>query len=627
VTHSQSHSGAVRRCVLALFVCSWTASGAGHAHAGDAMGANALQLDPGLGGVSAAQELKRLTAAPELRAAPANRPPLPGANALQLDPGLGRVTAAPELRAAPTDRTSAAVSSAAHAAPAQPCPTPPPSAPTRRTFPSNALPYRVFPAAWQAVLDKLVGDEVVPGALVIVKSPVWGVRVGTAGLAEIATRTPMSPGQQFRIGSVSKVFTGQAVLRLEQEGRLRLTDPVLKFLGDDPIVKDIPNIEKVTVADLLQMKSGIANYLTTDILVSVRANPSIHYSPDQLMKGLGKSAPQPIPPDFAPGQTYPDPYWSQLFKPRLPEPAPYPFWYYSNSNYVLLGMVIEKVTHLPVADAIQLYVIDRAGLRDTFFATDEKRTPTMRGYTQYDAIGTNKIYNDWCDVTGTNPSYAWTAGAVVSTPWDLLRFLETMFRSDRLLNAGTKDKWFSFASADIHLGWAPIEYGAGALMQAHRAYGDFRGHGGAYPGYKTLIYYFPDAQTSFVLASNTWDQTGPQAPEVVMLDAIMTLVKSSVTAPSPHNSGVIGAPGKVQLRWQTGRVYGDGYNIYLGTDPDHVDSATTAAHSDVTLYRSKVNSVEVDALELDETYFWRVDTVDGDRTIPGPLWQFTTVGP
>jgi CubicO group peptidase (beta-lactamase class C family) len=620
MTHSQCATGAVRRYVLPLLVCGWTATSASFAHAGDVMGANALQLSPRLGRLD---DLK-LRAAPSNQALPGAAPGATGANALQLSPGLARARTALEQRAA----QAAAPAAPGAAPPPEPCPTPPASAPPPQAFPSNALPYRPFPAAWQAVLDKMVSDKTVPGALVIVKSPIWGVRLGTAGLSEITTQTPMSPGQQFRIGSVSKVFTGQTVLSLEQEGRLKLTDPVLKFLGDDPVVKDIPDIENETVADLLQMKSGITNYLTEDILVSVRTNPSIHYSPDQLMRVLGKSASPTIPPDFAPGQTYSDPYWWELFKPLgVSEPAPYPYWYYSNSNYVLLGMIIEKITGMPAADAIKQYVIDRAGMRDTFFATDEKPTPAMRGYTHLDALGGTKIYNDWCDVTGTNPSYAWTAGAVVSTPWDLLQLLETMFRTERLLNAGTKDKWYSFASSDIHLGWAPTEYGTGALMQAHRAYGDFRGHGGAYPGYKTLIYYFPDAQTSFVLASNTWDQTGPVAPEVAMLESIMTLVKSAVTTPSPQNSDRYGAPGKVRLSWQAGRVYGDGYNIYLGTNADQVDSASMGSHPGVTLHHSYGNSIEVDALQPRETYFWRVDTVAGDRIISGPLWRFTTERP
>jgi D-alanyl-D-alanine carboxypeptidase len=227
-------------------------------------------------------------------------------------------------------------------------------------------------------------------------------------------------------------------------------------------------------------------------------------------------------------------------------------------------------------------------------------------------------------VTATNPSYAWTAGAVVSTPWDLLHFLETMFTTEQLLNNGTKEKWLTFVSADIHLGWADMEYGVGGLMQPHRRYGDFRGHGGAYPGYKTLIYYFYDSQTSFVLASNTWDQAGAEGPEVAMLDMIMPLVKSPATTPRPENGATVDslADGKAKFAWQAGRIYGDGYNIYIGTDGTKVDSATAASHDGVHMVSVKENVAEIGNLAPDTTYYWRVDTITKDTQVTGPLWRF-----
>jgi D-alanyl-D-alanine carboxypeptidase len=511
--------------------------------------------------------------------------------------------------------------------PGQACPVPPPASAPSSAMPSNALPFRPFPVTWQAVLDKFVADNVVPGAVVIVKSPSWGVRVGTAGFANIANRTKPGPEEQFRVGSVTKVFTAQTILQLEQEGLLKLTDPVLKFLSGDAIVRAIPNIEKVTVADLLQMKSGITSYTTDKLSIAVRTDPSKSYTPDDLMAILGPNATPVLSPDFTPGETYPDPYWFELYKVlKVPKPSNYPYWYYSNSNYILLGMIIQKVTRMPAVSAIQRYVMNKLGLKDTFLATDAKYIPAMRGYTQYDALNQNKIYTDWCDVTATNPSYAWTAGAIISTPWDLLHLLESMFETQRMLNDGTKEKWLTFVSADIHLGWAPIDYGVGALMQPHRPYGDFRGHGGAYPGYKALIYYFYDARTSFVLATNTWDQSGESAPEVAMLDKLMPLVKSSVTTPHPENEGLVrvGPRGKAKLAWQTGRVYGDSFNVYLGKDANKVDVADAHSHSGTALVVTTENFTEIGNLAPGKTYYWRVDTIAKDVQITGPLWRFRT---
>lgn len=494
--------------------------------------------------------------------------------------------------------------------------------------PSNALPSLPFPPAWQKILTDLTASGAIPGAVVIIKSPAWGVRVGTAGYADLATRTAIGPGQQFRIGSVTKIFMAQTILQLEQEGRLRLTDPVTKYLGGDPVVAGIPHINDITIAELLQMDSGITNYLgAPSIGYSPQVTPQQGFTPDQLMGVLSTAnGVTPLAPDFAPHATYPNPYWVTLFQSAPPEPAPYPFWYYSNSNYILLGMVAEKVSGIAADQVISHYVIEKLGLGDTFFALDDSRNPAMHGYTKWGSIPYPvQVYNDWCDVTATNPSYAWTAGAVVSTPWDLLKLSESMFKTDLLLNQGTKVKWYDFASADIHIGWQVMGYGMGGLMQPTRWYGMARGHGGAFPGYKTLLYYFFDEDTSFILATNTWDKDW----EVVMLDSLMALAASAVTTPSPANGAAGVMPdglSDVPVRWQAGRLYGPIYQVYWGGDPAAVNAATAEQHPGVQM-STTTQPWAVLSADGGRTVYWRVDTArpgDPVPVVPGPVWSFTT---
>ncbi len=493
--------------------------------------------------------------------------------------------------------------------------------------PSNALPAMPFPAAWQKVLTDLTTSGAVPGAVVIIKSPAWGVRVGTAGYADLATKAPMAPGLQFRVGSISKIFLAQTILQLEQEGRLRLTDPVIKYLGGDPVIAGIPHINDITVAQLLQMDSGITNYLgAPKIGYSPQVAPQKAFTPDQLMSVLSTANGEtPLPPDFAPRATYPNPYWVTLFQSAPPAPAPYPFWYYSNSNYILLGMIAEQVSGLPADQVISRYVIDRLGLGDTYFARDDSRTPAMHGYTKWGSIPYPvQVYDDWCDVTALNPSYAWTAGAIVSTPWDLLKLSEAMFKTDALLNQGTKVKWYNFASADIHIGWQVMGYGMGGLMQPTRWYGMARGHGGAFPGYKSLLYYFFDEDTSFILATNTWDKDW----EAVALDALMPLVSSAVTTPEPPNGawGVVRQGSSAVVRWQAGRLYGSLYQVYAGTDATAVDAATMDNVPPGVVLTTAMTPVAVVSADAGRTLYWKVDTYrpgDPVPVIPGPLWSFT----
>lgn len=529
---------------------------------------------------------------------------------------------------------------------------PPPASPKellRRS--SNTMPSSPFPATWQRVMDTLVANGGIPGAVIIVRSPDWGVRVGVAGVANLSTKQPMSPDLHFRVGSVTKAFFAQAILRLEQQGKIQLTAPVLTYLGDNPVVKGIPGIEKLTVVNLLQMSSGIANYLGWDnVGFSPQITPQRSFKPEELIAAVSTTGvpkdqkPYGVPPEsptFPPGATYANPYWVSLFASTPPAPPQYPAWDYSNTNYILLGLIAEKVTGLTAEEVVKREVFDVAGLKDTYFATDTKNLPTMHGYTKWGSIPyPAQVYDTWCDVTSTNPTYAWTAGAIVSTPWDLLKFEDAMFRTDTLLNKGTKNKWYTFVSADIHIGWQPMQYGVGGLMQPERSYGTARGHGGAFPGYKTLLYYFYDQETSFVLATNTWDDTCvlPRDPaistneagqcEAVMLDAIMPQVSSAVTTPRPERDARVSiADGAVAVQWQAGRIYGKSYDVYWGTDRSAVDSASKDHHPGTEL--TSVTHVTARlAVNPNTTYYWRVDTVDPDNKILplviGPTWKFQT---
>ena len=198
-------------------------------------------------------------------------------------------------------------------------PASPASPPLRRS--TDALPYRPFPATWQRRIDGLAANNSIPGAVIIVKSPDWGVRVGVAGVANLVSHEPMSPDLQFRVGSVSKAFLAQAILRLEQEGKLKLTDTLLTHLGDNPIVAGIPDAGRITVANLLQMTSGTANYLdATSIAYSPQVTPDRAFTPDDLMGVLSANGPavpglpsgQPlVGPYFDPGATYPNPFWKR----------------------------------------------------------------------------------------------------------------------------------------------------------------------------------------------------------------------------------------------------------------------------------------------------------------------------
>ncbi|HEX8171691.1 MAG TPA: serine hydrolase domain-containing protein [Thermoanaerobaculia bacterium] len=495
--------------------------------------------------------------------------------------------------------------------------------------------YKPFPATWQQALDQYTNKQnpnaaITPGAVVIIQSPQWGTRVGTSGYANIETKVAPRPDHHFRVGSVTKMFVAQTVLALEQQGKLKLNDQVAKYLSDDPTVMAIPNISLMTIGMLMQHISGMANYLGNPTIgSSYLTTPTRAFTPNELMAALAPNSTPVLSPFFMPLTGFTNPYWT-LTGSAPPEPGQYPSWFYSNSNYILLGMIIEEVTGKPVQDAIEQYVIKPLGLTDTYFALDPSiPADMMHGYTHQDWTLQYREFPEWKDVTVLNPSYAWSAGAIVSTPSDLLRFAKGIFETNTILNAGTKRKWLNFTSADME--WFNVDYGVGGIMQPHRMYGDARGHGGAIPGYKTLVYHFFDTDTYFIEALNTMDQYAPTTPpEVAILDTLMPLVQGTAMEP-----GATPARDSVTLTWQPGMYYGE-FNVYVGADCSAVENGTTGLMTKTT----QTPKATFTGLKPDTDYCWRVDSVptpplavlpvplDGPPNVPslvqGLVWRFHT---
>ncbi|MBF9129710.1 beta-lactamase family protein [Plantactinospora sp. S1510] len=214
-----------------------------------------------------------------------------------------------------------------------------------------------------------------------------------AGVADLATGTPARPGDRFRIGSNTKAFVSTVLLQLVGERRLRLDDPVERWL---PGMVRGPGVDgtKISVRQLLNHTSGIwdptrersfwAPYLDQQDWDYV-------YPPRGVV-----AASVAHPPDFAPGTS----------------------WAYSNTNYLLAGFVIEAVTGRDAVTEIQRRIIRPLGLSETSFPVTD---PEIHGrhLHGHDLAGR--------DITRFSPSYDWTAGAMISTTTDLARFHRALF--------------------------------------------------------------------------------------------------------------------------------------------------------------------------------------------------------
>lgn len=305
-----------------------------------------------------------------------------------------------------------------------------------------------------------MADERVPGMSVAVQDPRLGFFSRSYGLGDVTSAAPYRGRSHVRIASISKTFTGIAVLRLVDRGKLSLKDKLGKF------VPGIPNGNQITIRQLLGMTGGIYDFTRNDAFnAAFSANPNIPWDPGDVLRILRDPANRP---DFPPGE-------------RVS---------YSDSNYVLLGIIIKKVTGNSPRRVIQNKLLRPKGLTETLFPnTSAMGRPFNRGYYAGDD-GTGVLR----DYTFLNPDVPWTAGSMISNTADLLEWSETLGRGE-LLSKGLFKKQREFRQ--IPNPGLNVWYGLGLFKLA-----GFIGHNGAIYGYNTAMFYLPRARASIVVTGN-----------------------------------------------------------------------------------------------------------------------------
>jgi D-alanyl-D-alanine carboxypeptidase len=310
-------------------------------------------------------------------------------------------------------------------------------------------------AAQTAAIQAAFADEAIPatvGAVAVVKDPACGSRYFTRGASTDVPETAL-----HLIGSSTKTYIASLVLLLVEEGKVALTDPVAKW------IPDVPGGDAVEVGHLLNHTSGIYNY-TSDTFFLLAAALQQKYEPRDLLDiAFGK------PPSFAPG-------------------APGK-WEYSNTNYVILGMIIEAVTGAEVAEVLRERILTPIGAEATFFNGSEP----LEGEIAYGQsfLGTN-------GATFLDPSATWCAGNIVATLGDLVDWAERRgsgsFHSPamqaEMMTGAPTGLDFSYGSALVM-----VEPASAALNGNGPAFG----HGGDTPGYHSMALYFPEKKATIAV--------------------------------------------------------------------------------------------------------------------------------
>ncbi|MGW1620571.1 serine hydrolase domain-containing protein [Streptomyces sp. NPDC002172] len=360
---------------------------------------------------------------------------------------LGTLTVPPVV-AAP------APAPAAFAAPS-PVPSPSGSQDVRAMTPAVA---RQLDAAVQHVMR----EADVPGVTVGVWTPGQRDYVRSFGVANKATGQTMSPDLYMRIGSETKTFTVTAVLQLVDQGKVGLDDPIGTYLDG------VPGGDRITLRELAGMRSGLFNYSEdADFFKALTSDPQRSFTPRQL---LGYAFRHPAM--FPPGEKFS----------------------YSNTNLILLGLLVEKESGQRLGDYLEQHVLEPAGMSRTLFPTgNEFPTPHAQGYTNQTATG--KVE----ETAGWNPSWGWAAGAMISDLDDLHTWARTVatgvFPDGRtMVGPAVQKQRLTTPSTGIQ--------GAGYGLGIFDVQG-WIGHNGSLPGYESLTVHLPSARTSVVVLLNT----------------------------------------------------------------------------------------------------------------------------
>jgi D-alanyl-D-alanine carboxypeptidase len=329
------------------------------------------------------------------------------------------------------------------------------------------------PALEQA-LDRLVADGV-PGAITLQRQggQEWHAQ---SGVADLRTREPIRARQRFRIGSITKSVVSTVALQLVAERRLRLNDTVERWL---PGI--VPNGDAITVRQLMNHTSGIYNYSDLPFYLQILRNPLKTWRPRQLVDYAVAH-----PPLFAPGTS----------------------WSYSNTNYILLGLIVAAAGGTPeplrfAAPALDVYRRIVAPLRlwhTSFPLTDpDIHGPHAHGYIidPPPELGLPAIL----DTTRMNMSWSWTAGAIISTLDDVADFHRALF-TGKLLGANQQRELQTTVPTN-----AGVDYGLG-VYKLQTPCGTAWGHDGGTPSSVTHSLTSPDGRRQAVLMvnreGNTW---------------------------------------------------------------------------------------------------------------------------
>lgn len=351
--------------------------------------------------------------------------------------------------------------------------------------------------------------EGAPGAMARFTGP-DGVQARTVGVRDRDSGAAMDVRARFRIGSVSKTFSSVVLLQLAEEKKLDLDAPVNRYLPG--LLPD----DRITVRHLLRHRSGLADY--TDAMFE-HTVPGFEAVRNRVF-------------------SYQELVDLSLSEPRTTEPGV--AYKYSNTNFVVVGMLIEKLTGKPVAKEYQRRIISPLGLRNTSYVHPDVRIAGLhvRGYLHPDEVGAPLV-----DSTEQTVSWAQSAGAIISSPADLNTFVTALMRG-RLLSPKMLEAMTTVTPTDTT---NTRFYGLGLRRYDLSCGTQIYGHTGTVQGFYTYAFATADGRRSLSAMANTSNKGSANTALGGTLEAAFCGKKPAAKASSSAKSGSSVLPAESDL--------------------------------------------------------------------------------
>jgi D-alanyl-D-alanine carboxypeptidase len=326
--------------------------------------------------------------------------------------------------------------------------------------------------AIQAKLNELHAGADWPGATVGFILDEGSAASVSTGLADVENKTLLKPTDRMLAGSIGKTFVAAVTLQLVEEGKLNLDDKIERWFAREPWFNRLPNAKTITVRMLMNHTSGIPEHVLNErFIVDIKKDPDKVWSPEELVAYI------------------------------LDSPALFPAgagWSYADTNYILVGMIFEKITGKNLYQEVERRLLKPLKLNNTVPSDRRIISGVITGYSRPNSPFKfeGRVIRDGKFII--NPQMEWTGGGFASTAEDLARWAKALYEG-KAFKKPYLDQMLNAVEAKTGKG---DKYGLGVQVRQSE-WGTSYGHGGWFPGYLSEMEYFPDHKFAVAIQFNT----------------------------------------------------------------------------------------------------------------------------